>query len=448
MTSKQTRFNFVSETGDGMGFAARLTADGEAARMWIRSPDARAVGDNLVTKVGDPEDMLHDADTDNDIFIFDTSGNGIYADYLQSLGFAVLGGSVLADRLERDREFGASVMEDCGIEVPETETFTSFEDGIRHVEENPDIRWVYKPSKQLGDLSPSHVSYDTEDLVEMLQNIQNDVSIVDPQFELQAFEPGVAFSTELWFQHGQFIAPLTNHTLERKELMNEDIGPSGGCLGNLTWFCGGCLVCSAAMGLTKWAKRVDYHGMLDLNVIVAEANGQIYGLEFTPRFGYDASPTLLGELVQGGLGRFFADAARGRVSRIDLRDDFAGAVRLTIPPWPTEKYTAEENVPIRGIEPDVMRKHTYLYNVKKDDNDQLCSAGAWGIVALFTHRAGSVSGAMRVPLDIAREVRLKNKQFRTDLSTRFRDDLAKLDALGVKLNVGASASEEIQYGVH
>ena len=431
MTTKSIRYNIVSETGDGFGFAARLVQEGYATRFWARSSEAKSIGDRIVPKVGDLEDLLYDAESDRDIFVFDVSGNGIIADYVSSQGFPVLGGSMLSDRLERDRKFGYSIMLRCDIEVPETKSFKSFEDGIKFVTDNPDTRWVYKPSKQLGDLSASHVSYDTEDLVKMLENISKDVDITKPQFELQAFEKGVAFSTELWFQHGDFIEPLTNHTLERKELMNDDLGPSGGCLGNITWFCQGCKVCKIAKRLTQWAKREAYHGMLDLNVIVTPS-GRVYGLEFTPRFGYDASPTLLWELVKGGLGTFFADMARGQITNLNLRDDFAGALRVTIPPWPTEKHTAEENVPIRGID-DL--DHTYLYNVKEDD-DGLCTAGAWGIVALFTGRSVNPARALDRPLDCAKRVRLKNKQCRTDLAKQFSKDLDLLSEAGVEINVG------------
>jgi phosphoribosylamine-glycine ligase len=433
MTTESTRFNIVSETADGMGFAARLVDEGHAVRMWIRSSDAKSVGDGIIDKVGDVEDLVHSADPQKDIFIFDVSGNGVLADYFSNRGFAVLGGSVLADRLERDRTFGYQVMQRCDIDIPETKSFSSFEDGIAFVEDNPDVRWVYKPSKQLGDLSPSHVSYDAEDLIEMLQNISQDVEIENPQFELQAFEKGVALSTELWFQHGEFIPPLTNHTLERKELMNEDIGPSGGCLGNLVWFCEGCAMCDVAKRLVPWAQRERYHGMLDLNAIVAK-KGQMFGLEFTPRFGYDASPTLFWELVKGGLGTFFASAARGQISMLDCRDGFAGAVRVTIPPWPTEKHTAEENVPIRGIDHDVEGKHLYLYNVKRDDSGELCSAGAWGIVGLFTAHSSNPVRVFQRPVEDCRTLRLKNKQFRTDLAKRFAEDMEALEAAGVSVN--------------
>jgi phosphoribosylamine-glycine ligase len=423
--TKSMHFKLISESADGIGFAVRLRSAGHRVSCWIRSTDAKSVGDRLVDKRGDIDDLVRDS-TDEDVFLFDVSGNGLIADALRERGFAVLGGSGLMDRLERDREYGYAVMKECKIDVPQTESFKSFADGIDFVESNPDVRWVYKPSKQLGDLSPSHVSYDTEDMVQLLTNIEQDVDISDPQFELQAFEKGVAMSTELWFQNGEFIAPLTNHTLERKELMNDDLGPSGGCLGNIVWLCDGCPLCNVAKRLIPWCERNRYHGMLDLNVIVAK--DAVYGLEFTPRFGYDASPTFLWELVRGDLGSFFSDLAHGQLRDVDtVEDTFAGAVRVTIPPWPSEKYTAEENIPIRGL--TTKDKDVYLYNVKADKDNELVSAGAWGILALLTHRAGTVNGAMRGPLERCKELKIKNKQFRTDLAERFNEDLAKLEVL-------------------
>ena len=407
--------------------------------MWIREKVTKSVADNMVEKVGDVEDLTHDAEPDRDVFLFDVTGNGIVADYLRHQGFAVLGGSVLCDRLERDRSFGYSVMADCEIDTPETRSFTDFERAIAFVEKNPDRRWVYKPSKGLGDLSPSHVSYDAPDLIQMLSNIHDEADIAEPQFELQSFESGVALSTELWFQNGELIEPLVNHTLERKELMNDDVGPSGGCSGNLTWFCAGCKACRVARQLVSWALSERYHGMLDLNVIVSRR--RIYGLEFTPRFGYDAAPTLLFELVRGGVGAFLETVARGQVDRLDLRDGFAGGIRLTVPPYPTEiihntiNCEAEENVPIRGIDDD---RDIYWYDVKKDSEGNLVTSGAYGVIGVFSAHSADPRHAVAKPLEPLRALKLKNKQFRTDLHNVFVNDLEKLETIGVELNVYAA----------
>jgi phosphoribosylamine-glycine ligase len=322
-------------------------------------------------------------------------------------------------------------MEKSGIEIPETRSFQDFDKAIEFMSKQPsEARWVYKPSKFLGEEAPSHVSEDTEDLIFMLENIKNKLAIDKPEFELQAFEEGVALSTELWFNHGELITPLTNHTLERKELMNEDIGPAGGCVGNITWFCEGCRVCDIVRQLGAWCSSQRYHGMLDLNAIVA--GKRVYGLEFTPRFGYDAAPTLLFELVRGGLGEFFEAFSRGQISQLDLRGGFAGAVGVSMPPWPAEKYTAEEDVPIRGLD----ESEVYWYNVKKDNGNNLVSAGAWGNIGCVTDYSSDPRSAMAKPLRKLRELKLKGKQFRTDLHNVFAEDLNRLYALtGEKIGI-------------
>lgn len=428
------RFNLVSEEGDGIGFGVRLVEEGYDVRAWIRQPKAKTVGDRIVPKVGDFEDLLVDRSPDHDVFIFDVSGNGALADYLSQNRFAVLGGSVLADRLERDRTFGYGVMQRSDIRVPETHSFTSFEEAIDFVEGTPETRWVYKPSKQLSDASGSHVPSDAEDMIDMLENLAVDpeIDIAEPQFELQAFQKGVAFSSELWFQHGELIEPLTNHTLERKEMQNDDLGPSGGCAGNITWFCDGCKACDLAKQLVPWASRERYHGMLDLNAMVTP-KGEMYGLEFTPRFGYDAAPTLLWGLVRGDLGRFLAEAAMGSVRSLDLRSGFAGAIRVTIPPFPTEKFIAEADIPLRGIDKNVLRDHVYLYDVKRNERGELVTSGALGAVCLFINRSTNHLASLARPLEWASALRLKDKQYRTDLAKRFGEDLDALASAGVEV---------------
>ena len=79
--------------------------------------------------------------------MFDVTGNGVIADYLAQNGFAVLGGSILADRLVRDRSFGYSIIQRCDIRVPETYSFTSFEEAQEFVRATPETRWVYKRSQ-------------------------------------------------------------------------------------------------------------------------------------------------------------------------------------------------------------------------------------------------------------------------------------------------------------
>lgn len=429
------RFNLISKDGDGVGFAIRLQNEGNDVRVFIETDAASPVGDGLIPKVGSINEMLLDADTARDIFIFDLTGDGIAADYIRDLGFTVIGDSRLASRLEHDRDYGLEVMEKAGIQIPESTHFTSFDDAREFVESNSNEKLVYKPSNLLGDKSPSHVAYNAEDMLQLLDNVENEVAMANPEFVLQSFHAGIALSTEIWFD-GSIALPLMNHTLERKELMNGNLGPSGGCTGNLVWACDDgeekkCPLCKEAQKLIPFLKENSYHGPIDLNVIVAEDGSGVYGLEFTPRIGYDATPTLLWQLIDGDVGHFLGDISRrqyGTNSPIIKRGGFGAGLRLTIPPWPTEKYTADADIPIFGLSPKDL-EDVYLYNVKKGERTALASAGVWGILMLFTGSGDSAKKAFKMPQKLAEDIHVSNKQYRTDLVEEFQKDLDTLEGI-------------------
>lgn len=429
------RFNIISKDGDGVGFAVRLQDEGYDVRVYIDSEPATSVGDGLVPKVGSIHDMLLDAKPENDTFVYDLSGDGLTADHIRHLGFPVIGSCAIADRLERDREFGLKVMETCGdsekssIRVPKSVNFTSFEDAKEYVANNPDEKLVYKPSNLLGDKSPSHVSYNAEDMLQLLENVERDVDMAEPEFVLQEFHKGIAVSSELWFD-GERMLPLCNHTLERKELMNGNIGPSGGCTGNIVWACSGCPLCVEVQKLIPFLKENNYHGPLDLNTIAASDG--IYGLEFTPRFGYDATPTLLWQLIQGDVGHFLDDIARcsyGVTSPQIQHDRFASGLRLTIPPWPSEKFSADSGIPIFGLVSEDIKNDVYLYNVKRGSITELETAGVWGILMLLTSSGKTIEDSFKKPYKMAEDLHVSNKQYRTDLVEQFEEDLVKLDRM-------------------
>lgn len=393
--------------------------------MWIDDPDGQEIGDGLVPKVGSIEDLLVDANDNSDVFVFDTSGNGVLADGIRRDGFAVIGGSMIADRLEKDRAFARKVMDEVGIKTPASQTFHDFESAMEFAAGSED-RLVYKPSKKLGELSPSLVTYDKVDLMELLQGLQERIKTTDIEFDLQEFiDGGLEISSEGWYNGNRWLK-LFNHTFERKQLMDRNLGPSGGCTGNVVWACDGeCPICRRGLRrLAPFLYDQHFEGMIDLNAIVRDDG--LYGLEFTPRFGYDAAPTLLMRLLDMEVGQFLADMAVGNHFDNVLKPDlFAGAVKITIPPWPTEKYHAESGIPIRGVE-DL--DDFYWYNVKSEDG-RLYSAGAWGIIGLALGRSTSVDGAFSRPYRLAEGLRLQDKQYRTDLAKQFSKNFEELEAL-------------------
>src|SRR5260370_30432194 len=174
--------------------------------------------------------------------------------------------------------------------------------------------------------------------------------------------------------------------------MNDDIGSSGGCTGNLVWNCDvdDPLVLELAK-ITPFLIEHDYRGPIDLNCVVNEEN--IYGLEFTPRFGYDAFPTFLCGLYHGHIGYLLSALSSGNeISELETLDGFAGGVRLSLPPWPSEKFHAEENVPIKGLKDSDLEDWFYAYDIKKTD-DALTTSGGYGITGVVNGFGSSIEEA-------------------------------------------------------
>jgi phosphoribosylamine--glycine ligase len=404
------KFFMVSKCGEGAGLLYRIQKEGHDCQICIKEPDYQSVYDGLLDKALYPHDK-------NTIIIFDSSGMGARADKLRDSGFKVFGASKFHDRLENDRKFGLSFMEDNGIMIPETKTFNDFSEGISFIEENSDKRYVFKPS---GDL-PSKLTYscsDTEDLIHYMKYVEKYYGSQIEDFILQEFIEGSIISTEYWVGPKGFIKPL-NHTIEVKKLMNDELGPSTGCSGNIVWLGDEDSI------LDQELKKVEqelvknkYLGPIDLNAIVNDKG--IYGLEWTPRFGLDAMPTLL-QLIDEDLGEILIEALNGDLDEIPLNDDFAAGIRITIPPYPIElkdsrviqKNAPNKNIPIRGFED--CERYCYFYEVMSK-NDELYHSDGTGVIAIISDVDNDPKDVFDTPYEILENCKVPDKQYRTDLN--------------------------------
>jgi phosphoribosylamine--glycine ligase len=408
------RFFLISGDGDGLGIARRLVDEGHDVTVQIRNPKARHDYDNLLTKV----DKLPDVNvfSRETTFVFDSTGGGKTAERFRSMGFPVIGASSFAQQLEMDRHLALDLMKDSGIQVPPSQHFMDWESGKKHVETKAE-RMVYKSDDNGGI---SYVSSGVEDMVEFLKLQESQGE--KPDYELQDFVKGLEISTEVWFD-GVDYAPPANHTFEKKQLMNGDLGPSSGCAGNVVWACTEpyCGICES--GIKRFLPMLQHHGyrgMIDLNAIV-NAEG-VWGLEWTPRFGFDAFPAFM-EMMTEGVGDTLAKYARGeRVTEFPIsKKGFAAGIRLTVPPYPFEHkhdVIAPAGVRIRNLVRSD-REHSYFYNVLMDDAGALRTSGGFGAVACFTGFGDTIDDALGKCEEICKRVEVKDKQYRTDLAQQF-----------------------------
>jgi phosphoribosylamine--glycine ligase len=415
------KFLIVSESGDGIGLATRLMAEGNEVRIWIRDNEAVKRGQGLVERATDYEF--------GEVIVADCTGSGPWLDLLRDGGRAVVGGSSIADRLETDRKFATGVMKNAGIKVPMSKSFKDWEKAIEFVRQaDESVRFVFKPDGNLSGVIPSQVTRSNEELLESIEHFKHLVGQHDPEFTLQEFVEGTAISTEGWFDGREWVGRF-NHTIERKHFLVGDLGPSGGCTGNLVWACDDDdpMVVAGIAKVTEFLAHHKYKGAIDLNAVVNDEG--LYGLEFTPRFGYDAFPTFLSALYVGEIGELLYKIATDDQgpADMDLVDGFGAGVRVSVPPWPTEKYHAEEGVPIRGLRQGDL-DWFYGYDIESRDSDFFTSGG-YGIVGVVNAFGETVEEAFAGAYKRVKKIHLADMQYRTDLSEVILKDFKKVHRL-------------------
>ena len=411
------KFLLISGGGDGLGLALRLKEEGHDVAVWIRESRSKKNYDGLLRKVDKWESFL-DKDT---IVLFDSNGGGRTADRLRARGHFVACGSAFADQLELDRQVAFELMQQCGVKVPRYKAFTSWDKARGYVKEEG-VRMCFKPSGDSVNQVSSYLAYDVDDMIEYLDNAQ-EKHRGRPEFLLQDFVKGYEISSEGWFNGERFMTPF-NHTIERKALMNDNIGPSTRCAGNIVWTCETSPIIEQGIKRMETLLRErEYLGPIDLNTIVNKEG--VWALEFTPRFGYEALPALL-ELWKSPISETLSSLARmERPLSLPLTTSLASALFVSIPPYPTDK-APQEGVPVRGFT-KADRGHLYFYDVMLDDKLRVVTTPAYGAIVTITGSGDSIVEAMQGPLDTAKRAKIPDKQYRTDLTSVFVTARAELE---------------------
>lgn len=353
-----------------------------------------------------------------DLVLFDLTGRPKLAETAMSQGIPVIGDGDLASELEDNRLFGIEIMEQCDINVPDYERFNDISAAKQFVRRT-NKRYVFKPfGGQEQDTATTYVSKSAEDLLRYFDRLGQ--LSKGSEFILQEVVDGIEISTEAWFNGEDFY--LVNATLEEKKLMNGNIGPNTGCAGNLVWVYDEqnppCIFNEGLYKLKDFLKEYRYRGMIDLNTIVSDT--KIYGLEWTPRFGYDASATIFA-CIDGDLGNFMGAIASGGVPEYRINNSFAAGIRLSIPPYPTELHDEEilrADVPIEGIELDDIVKNCFLYDCVLDKSDELFTLGINGFCAVPIQAGGTQQEAWGRLAAKIKKIHIPDMQYRTDLEER------------------------------
>jgi len=410
-------FLIVSEGGDGLGLAIRLMQEGHRTSMWIRDPVCEVRGDNIVSKGEVPEF--------NPTYVADCTGAGALLDTYRDTDRRTFGGSKVADNLEADRKFSSHIFEQCGIAQPKQISFYDWEDAKEFLKSaESDTKYVFKPEGKFSGNLPSFVPHDNDELIGQLDHFKSIIGEGEPEFILQEYISGTCISSEVWCAKGKIINP-TNHTLERKQFLNGDIGPSGGCTGNIVWACReeSCELCGNLALLKDFLEETQWTGPIDINTVV-DKEGKSYALEFTPRLGYDAFPTFLLGLFEGDFGAFINQCCRGDNGDQPLREGYAAGIRISLPPWPSEEFHGQAGIKLRGLRQSSFdRFYPYEVGFQKDS---FVSSGGLGILGVCVGHGKDPEEAFGNAYSVVKELEIPDMQYRTDFLEVFKKDLMML----------------------
>lgn len=413
----------ISNNGYGAWFSTLFGGSGHSSDLYVIDSRYRDILQGIAPKK--LKSFNKDILSKYDLVVFDMNMLGDAADEFK-LQTNVIGDSLIADMLEDDRAFGLGVMMDCGIDVPTWEHFHSIEEAKKYILAKPK-RYVLKPFES-EDTASTYVSSSSEDMLAYISKLHLPKR---GDFILQEVVSGVEVSTEAFFDGKEFY--FINNTFEEKKFMDGNVGPNTGCAGNIVVSYGNMqtrLFRDTLWRMKTWLQENLYIGMIDINCIVDESH--TWGLEFTTRFGYDATATQT--IFFDDYAKFLYLIASKKASPVILRPrkGFSASVRISIPPYPfvSKKDIYKADVPVHGIsEEDI--EHCYLYDVKLNDSDELVSCNHEGFIAapfyFAENFADAWDGVYRIVKD---KIKIPNMQYRTDLKASTWRRYEKLRSLG------------------
>jgi len=380
-----------------------------------------------------PEPLVHIPDPAKyDLIVFDSSGLGSEANKAHEVT-PVIGGSELADQLEHDRMFGLQVMEESGIKVPPFECFDDKPAAIKFVQKSGK-RYVLKPLDDEG--LPKDTTYVARSADDMVQHIESNLDSRIKAFLLQEFVVGTEVSTEAWWDGHGWLA--LNHTLEEKKFMAGGIGPNTGCSGNVVWMPPrrNPIFEQGLMKVEEFLKANDFVGMVDLNTIATE--GDLYGIEWTPRFGYEGTCNLT-RLLPMDFGDFLGAVATGQTPNLsDPKARFAATVQLSVPPYPNcERIRRKaEQVPIKGIALD--HAHSFFLRDVMLKDDELVTCGRYNAVGSPIGIGDSIDAAFDEIEVAIKGLDIPNLQYRNDIEDCVKKRYETLREWGWLRSIGAT----------
>ncbi len=420
------KFLFVSWDGLIGDIAWQIVKEGHEVKYYIKEKEEKEVTDGFVPKV---EDWKAEVDWADVIVFDDVLGQGTEAKKLRDQGKFVIGGTPYTDKLEDDRAFGQEELKKAGIAIIPYRDFTSFDDAINFIKENPN-KYVIKPSGQAANIKGLLFigeEDDGRDVIQVLNDYKNAWAKKIPLFQLQKKIIGVEVAVGAFFNGKEFIYPI-NVNFEHKKLFPGNLGPSTGEMGTAMFWSGPNKIFNQT--LKKMEPKIaeeNYVGYIDINCIVNKSG--IYPLEWTSRFGY---PTINiqheGMLIP--IGEFLYELAAGNTPKLKVKNGFQIGVRIVVPPFP---FTDKKTFDVKSKDSVIFFKKPtegiHIEDVKKV-NDEWVVTGTSGVVLIVCGCGQTMRQTQNQVYTRIRNISIPHMYYRKDIGDRWYEDSDRLHNWG------------------
>ena len=432
------KFLFISYDALISDLAWKIKREGHNVKYYIENKSEKDIGDGFVEK---SENWKKDADW-ADILVFDdVLGHGKLAKEMREKGKLAIGGTIYTDKLEDDRAFGQEELRKAGINTIPSEDFTSFDEAIEFVKNNPN-KYVIKPSGEAQNIKGLLFvgeEDDGRDIIQVLSDYKKAWEKKIPMFQLQRRISGVEIAVGAFFNGKEFITPI-NINFEHKKLFPGNLGPSTGEMGTAMFWSEPNKIFNYT--LKKFESKLaeeGYVGYIDLNCIV-NSHG-IYPLEWTARFGY---PTIHIQIegMLNPIGDFLYELAKGEKPKLRVKSGFQVGVRIVVPPFP---FTDDETFNVKSKDSviyfktlkkpanhaDDLKKYEgiHIEDVKEINGEWLVT-GTSGVVLAVTGSGATMRQAQNQVYNRIKDINIPHMYYRKDIGDRWYEDSDKLHNWG------------------
>jgi phosphoribosylamine--glycine ligase len=415
------RILFVSGELIGADLCVRLKGEGNDVKMYIRDPKRRECLDGMVKKTNDWKKELEWVGKKG-LIVFDDVGFGREQDRLRKEGYRVFGGSAFGDRLEKNREYGQKILEECGILTARTYFFRNAKQAYDFVKEHP-ATWVIKNGNHDSSLCYVGHARDGSDSLGVLSSYQK--SDVRPIY-LQEKISGVEIAVGRFFNGNDWVGPLCLN-IEHKSLFPGGMGPLTGEMGTLMWYDDderNKLFQSTLAKVKPVLQRSGYKGYIDINCIVNKK--VVTPLEITSRFGCPTNQ-LQTELHVSPWTELLSAVADGNSYALKCKRGYGIVIMIATPPFPyqgiaTRYFLKGAVLRFRKSLSDEDMKHIHFEEIALNNSkgeQEYSIAGRGGFVLYVTGSDSSVQEARRKAYHLARNVILPKMFYRTDIGESF-----------------------------